>query len=528
MTGVVGEARRLDALAPDPSVQPDRPVVFAPDRTWSATDLATATTAAAEALAAAGLEPGGLVAVMLPNGGEVVAALFGTWRAGGAYLPLNPRLTAVEVDRLVAGQAPAAVVTTPADASRVPVGPAVVVVDPSDGGWSVARSADADHEPASLAADVALVQLTSGTTGPPKAVPLHHGNVVDLMDQVLAKIGATPPPPGQPAEGAMPNLVPVSLSLWAGLYNVLFAFRVGAPAVVIDRFDPGTFADLVARHGIRSTVLPPAAMSMLADDPAIESLAPLRYVRSITAPLSPAEARRFADRFGVSVLNSYGQTELGGEIVGWNAADSRAHGREKLGSVGRPHDGVRLRVVDADGAEVATDDVGEIVVRTTAMDRGDSAALALTDRLTVDGWFRTGDLGRVDADGFVWIEGRVSDLIIRGGNKVFPGEVEEVLRAAPGVREVAVVGAPDDRLGEVPVAFVAMADGAVLDAAALEAHCREQLVPYKVPVRFEAVDALPRNEVGKVLGRELVDRLGRAGEAVDGPDSPVPAKEERP
>ncbi|MFN8041193.1 MAG: long-chain fatty acid--CoA ligase [Acidimicrobiales bacterium] len=523
----MSEARRLDALAPDPSVEPDRPVVFAPDRTWSATELAEATTDAAAALADAGLVAGGLVAVMLPNGGEVVAALFGTWRAGGAYLPLNPRLTAVEVDRLVGGQAPAAVVAVAADVDRIPAGPAVVVVDRGVGTWTVARSADPGHDPASFPADVALVQLTSGTTGPPKAVPLHHGNVVDLMDQVLDKIGATPPAPGQPADGAMPNLVPVSLSLWAGLYNVLFAFRVGAPAVVMDRFDPATFAELVARHQIRSTVLPPAAMSMLADDATITSLAPLRYVRSITAPLSPAEARRFADRFGTSVLNSYGQTELGGEIVGWNAADSRAHGREKLGSVGRPHDGVRLKVIAADGVEADADDVGEIVVRTTAMDRGDSAALALTERLTTDGWFRTGDLGRIDADGFVWIEGRVSDLIIRGGNKVFPGEVEEVIRSAPGVREVAVVGAPDVRLGEVPVAFVATVAGAPLDTDALEAHCRERLVPYKVPVRFERVDALPRNEVGKVLGRELVDRLGRAGEAADGPDSPVPDQEDR-
>lgn len=511
-------SRRLDVLAPDPSVAPDRVVVHAPDRDWTAAELAASSAALAAVLGDAGLQVGGLVAVMLPNGGEVVAALFGVWTAGAAYLPLNPRLTDVEVQRLVSGQAPAVVVTTPELAERVPAGPATVVAV-GDGGWALARSAHRTAEPAKLGADVALVQLTSGTTGPPKAVPLHHGNVVDLMDQVLAKIGATPPEPGQPVDGAMPNLVPVSLSLWAGLYNVLFAFRVGAPAVVMGRFDPAAFAGLVERFGIRSTVLPPAAMSMLADEPSIETLAPLRYVRSITAPLSPAEARRFADRFGVSVLNSYGQTELGGEIVGWNAADFRAHGREKLGSVGRPHEGVRLRVVDANGAVVDTDEVGEIVVRTTAMDRGDSAALTLTERLTADGWFRTGDLGRIDPDGFVWIEGRVSDLIIRGGNKVFPGEVEEVVRSAPGVREVAVVGAPDTRLGEVPVAFVAPIGGAVLDAAALEAHCRSRLVAYKVPVRFEVVSALPRNDVGKVLGRELVARLA---------DRPPPHPEETP
>ncbi len=134
----------------------------------------------------------------------------------------------------------------------------------------------------------------------------------------------------------MPNLVPVSLSLWAGIYQVLFAFRVGAPVVLMERFEPSEFARLVQQFGIRSTVLPPAAMTMLSDDESIRDLAPLRMIRSITAPLSPAQARRFRDRFGVVVLNSYGQTELGGEVVGWNAADARAHGEEKLGSSAVP------------------------------------------------------------------------------------------------------------------------------------------------------------------------------------------------
>ena len=139
----------------------------------------------------------------------------------------------------------------------------------------------------------------------------------------------------------MPNLIPVSLSLWAGIYQVLFARLVGAPVVVMDGFDPQEFARLVDRFQIRSTVLPPAAMAMLSDDESITSLAPLKYVRSITAPLSPLQARRFRDRFGLYVLNGYGQTEIGGEIVGWSAADAKEHGDDKLGAVGRPHAGGR-------------------------------------------------------------------------------------------------------------------------------------------------------------------------------------------
>jgi acyl-coenzyme A synthetase/AMP-(fatty) acid ligase len=301
-----------------------------------------------------------------------------------------------------------------------------------------------------------------------------------------------------PVKAPMPNLIPVSLSLWAGIYNVLFALRVGAPVIVMERFAPAELAGLVRRFGIRSTVLPPAAMVALVDDEEITDLAPLRYVRSITAPLAPRQARRFRDRFGISVLNSYGQTEIGGEIVGWNAADSRAHGDDKLGSVGRPHAGVELRVADPDDTGA-----GELQARTPAMSAGYADGTDLADRLTGDGWFRTGDIGRIDADGFVWIEGRVSDMVNRGGLKVFPGDVEDVLLSSPDVADVAVIGQPDDRLGEVPVAFVVPARGVAPTSDGLSDYCRAHLAPYKVPVRFEMVASLPRNEVGKILKNDL-------------------------
>ena len=405
----------------------DDVVVHAPDGEWTAARLRERAEAWAASL---GVEPGRAVGVCLPNGGELIARLFGTWLAGAVYVPVNPRLTATEMERL----------------EREVVGRTF------DGG-------------------VALVSWTSGTTGAPKPVPLLHDRVLEGIDQVLSTVRRKPG--GGPP---MPNLVPVSLSLWAGIYQVLFAFRVGAPVVVMDAFDTTEFAELVRRFEIRSTVLPPAAMVMLADDERIDDLAPLKYVRNISSPLSPLQARRFRDRFGISVLNGWGQTELGGEVVGWSAADSKAFGEEKLGSVGRPHAGIAVR----------TDDTGELWVEV----RGE--------------WHRTGDVGRIDDDGFVWIEGRVSDMVNRGGLKVHPAEVEEVLRLAPAVTDAAVVGVPDDRLGEVPVAFVVEAS-AVSDAE-LEAVCRQHLAPYKVPVRFERVDALPRNEAGKVLKRELQRR----------------------
>jgi acyl-CoA synthetase (AMP-forming)/AMP-acid ligase II len=472
------------------------------------------------ALVDAGVRAGQAVGVMLPNGIDLIAALFGVWRADAVYVPLNPRLTDPEVAGILAKVPPAAVVTTDEWAARFTSVP-VLVRDP------VWRGLVGDDEPTAgttFDPGVALVQFTSGTTGEPKPVLLEHDGVLRLLDGVVGKLrggggGGGGRGGARPEQRApMANLIPVSLSLWAGIYNVLFAFLVGAPVVVMDRFATATFAELVRRHDIRSTVLPPAAMTALVDDPAITDLAPLRLVRSITAPLSPLQARRFKDRFGVALLNSYGQTELGGEIVGWTAADARAHGDSKLGAVGRPHAGVELRIVD---------DTGELWVRTPAMAAGYADGRDLGDRLSDDGWFRTGDVGRVDADGFLWIEGRVSDMVNRGGLKVHPGEVEEVLRLAPEVADAAVVGVPDDRLGEVPWAFVVPAAGgpdaglegdadpeAEPEASpeALAALCRRHLAPYKVPVRFVTIDALPRNEVGKVLKRELVERA----EAVSG------------
>ncbi|HEX6236289.1 MAG TPA: class I adenylate-forming enzyme family protein [Acidimicrobiales bacterium] len=448
-------------------------------------------------LADLGVAAGTPVGVMLPNGVDVVAALFGVWRAGGVYVPLNPRLGDDDLAQVLTTVDPAVIVAEAADAGRFGGRSLVVLRHGRSQLRPGGRAGERRYDP-----DVALVQFTSGTTGRPKPVLLLHSGVIQLLDGVIDKIRSSGTRRAGPP---MPNLIPVSLSLWAGIYNVLFAMRVGAAVVVMDGFDTREFAALVRRFGIRSTVLPPAAMTMLADDPSLDDLEPLRFVRSITAPLSPLQARRFRDRFGIAVLNSYGQTELGGEIVGWNAADSRAHGDAKLGSVGRPHAGVQVRVVDAGGRDLPAGDSGELWVKAPAMSAGYADGSDLADRLSEDGWFRTGDIGRVDADGFVWIEGRLSDTINRGGLKVFPGEVEEVLRLAPGVSDAAVVSVPDERLGEVPVAFLVAGAGAP-PSAGLEELCRQHLSPYKVPVAFHVVDALPTNEVGKVLRTELSRR----------------------
>ena len=431
-------------------------------------------------LRGAGVGAGQAVLVRLPNEPAFVTAMFGTWSAGAVLVPGSPRQPPAELEHALDAVRPAAVV---------------------DG-----RGVEGRREPAAYDSEVAFVTWTSGTTGAPKPILHSHGGYLELLDRVLGSLRSRAPDPDRPPP---PNLVPVSLALNAGLYQVLFGLRAGTGLVLMERFGTAAFAELVRRHQIRSTVLPPAAMVMLADDPAVTDLAPLRYVRSITAPLSPLAARRFADRFGVVVLNSYGQAEVG-EVIGWTAEDARAH-PDKIGAAGRPHANVVARIVDASGEEVAAGEVGELLVRPPRMAVGYAGGSELADRVDRDGFVRTGDYARIDADGFVWIEGRVSDVINRGGNKVFPDQVEEVLRLAPGVTDAAVVGVPDERLGEVPVAFV-VGDAA---PAELEELCRSHLTPYKVPAAFRRVAALPRSEVGKVLRRELA--AGWDGR--DGPDS---------
>jgi long-chain acyl-CoA synthetase len=408
------------------------------------------------------------IGVLAGNNPGAIAAWFAVWSVGGAFVPLNPRVPAAERERLIASTGVGAVIEPP-------------VVNLAAGG--AAREVDPGE---------AIIQFTSGTTGRPKAVPLRHDTVLALLDGVIGSLrgGRANAETGN-ARPPMPNLVPVSLSLWAGIYQVLFAFRLGAPVVLMERFEPVEFARLVREYGIRSSVLPPAAMVMLARDPEVTTLEPLRYVRSVSAPLSPIHARHFHSRFGVAILNGYGQTELGGEVVGWTAADWKEFGEAKLGAVGRPHAGIEVRVRD-----------DELQVRRTSASPPDPNALG--DRVTADGWLRTGDLARIDAEGFVWIDGRVSAMVNRGGLKVFPDEVEEHLREHPAIADAAVAGVPDDRLGEVPWAFVVIEPGASIAADAVRDWCRPRMAAYKVPAGVTFVEALPRNEIGKLLRQDLV------------------------
>jgi acyl-CoA synthetase (AMP-forming)/AMP-acid ligase II len=491
----------LAAFLLDHPGEADQPVVHWPGGSMTLGELSGAAQELARLLARHGVADRELVACVVNDGATALVAMFAVWLAGGVYLPVNARLADAELrEHLTAGN-PRVVVAGEADADRVPghwdrliVADQRVLTELTGLPWSGERPPPG----------TALIMRTSGTTGSSKPVVLGHRGVRDGIDTIIAQLrGRQGKSGGRPP---MANLVPTSLALWAGIWNALFAFRLGAPLVLLDRFDTLRYAELVRRFGIRSTVLAPAMMTMLSEDPRVTDLSPLTFVRSITAPLTPGQARRFYDRFGVDVLNCYGQTELGGEVAGWTAADIREFGAAKLGAVGRPHPGIAIRILADDRRELPAGEVGEIWIR-SPFAAGDSAggegAGDIADRL-VDGFLRTGDLGRLDEDGFLWIEGRVSDMINRGGLKVVPQEVEEVLRRHPGVADACVAGVPDARLGEVPVAWIRPAAGAAPAQAELQEFARRSLAGYKVPVAVRLIQELPRNEIGKVLRRELV------------------------
>jgi acyl-CoA synthetase (AMP-forming)/AMP-acid ligase II len=479
----------LATLLLDPDARLPDELLYFEDQVVARSDLVATARDVAGRLREAGVRPGMPVGGLLPNHPDTIAAIFAVWAADAVYVPLNPRAPRAEIEAFASGVGLAAV-----------IGEAAILRSQCDmvggtlhmtlGDWSVDGVVAPHAQP--YPSDLALILSTSGTTGTPKPVALRHTAWRDGIETVLRKLKPERPE-AERRRGRGVNIIPFSLSLGAGIWNTCFSFRAGRGVALMKEFSPDDFARLVNRFSVGAAVLAPAMIAMLLDDPSLTSLSPLRSVRTITAPLPAHHARALYERFGVFPLNGYGQTELG-EVIGWNADDIRQFGTRKLGSIGRPHPGVSIRFAED----------GELLVRSPYMMDGYLDG-SMNDRLDDDGFLATGDIGFVDEDGFVWLSGRKSDMINRGGLKVFPDEVEDVILRHPAVREVAVVGMPDDRLGEVPWAFVVTAGGEVGSRLAddLCELCARSLVPYKVPARFVALEALPRNDAGKVLRRNL-------------------------
>ncbi len=334
---------------------------------------------------------------------------------------------------------------------------------------------------------VAVEMLTSGTTGPPKRIPLAYA----AFERTIGAAGMHYRTPGgggdqrdEPRLRSGVAIVNAPFVHMSGIFRTLLNVCEGRRVVLLDRFTLDDWVAVVREHRPRAVSLVPATLRMVLDadvDP--EDLASIEVVTSGSAALDPGVQRAFEERYGIAVLPSYGATEFAGGVAGWTMPLHREWAGTKLGSVGRPQPGRALRVVDPEtGTELPVDAAGLLEVGST----------------TGDEWVRTTDLARVDADGFLWVLGRTDDAILRGGFKVFPGDIATALRAHPAVRECGVTGIPDERLGAVPVAAVELVDGASTTGEELMAFAREQLTSYQVPREIRVVDALPRTPSMKV------------------------------
>lgn len=438
---------------------------------------------------------GQLVATSAANSPALVAALLALWAHGCAIAPINPLLSEEERHAVLRRLQPAAFIGDAASAASVQQEhDSLTVIELGD--RPVALQVRPGQGDSRLPNDAALVLHTSGTTGSAKAVVLTHQAMLRSLTSVVMFLAGRAQARNTVTGPA--NLIAFPLSHVAGLYNLLLAFRNQREVVLMPRFTVTEFLAIMRARRLPSVVLNPTMIHMLveSDEATPTDLSSLRFVRSGSAPLSVSVARRFHDKFGVPVLNAYGQTETSGEVIGWTAQDARDFAESKLGSVGRPHPGVSIRFVGDTLSEVPQGEVGELCVKSNAIMTSylDGQPTGL-----VDGYLRTGDLGRIDDDGFVWLVGRRSDVIVCGGFKVLPEDVEEVLRLHPAVADVMVAGLPDERLGEAPHAFVVLRAGSEPAAGEFADYVRARMAHYKAPRATHFVAALPRNATGKIL-----------------------------
>ncbi|GAA2135502.1 class I adenylate-forming enzyme family protein [Actinomadura napierensis] len=504
-----GEFQRLhdvlDAAAED---APDAPALSVDGVTWTFQELR----ARADALSAHLADrcaPGARVALLAHNRLEYVAAYYGVPRDGRVLVPLNQRLHPREWADQIARSGAALVIGEPdllgrlADegdlgADRPPLVPITEL--PWDGPVPErgSRSGGGSDE-------VAWLMFTSGTTGRPKGVRLTHGSLLAGL-----RVSAS----GRPVRPGDVFCTPFPLCHVAG-YQVMLHHLFRRHAVVLRRFRPADLVEATRRHGITSLSLAPTMLedllAHLADDPVARDALreSLRVISYGSAPMPVPLLRRVHDVLGCDLNQGFGMTELSGNATFLSPADHRAAmaSRPELAvSAGRPADGVEIGVIGEDGAHVSPGALGEVVVRGAQVTPGYWDDPDATAEAFAGGWFRTGDVGRVDADGYLYLVDRLKDVIVTGGENVSSREVEDVLRTVPGVGEVAVVGLPDPRWGQ-SVCAVIVADGAPPPAEELIGACRARLAGFKTPRRIEYVDALPRTGTGKIRKSVLRARL---------------------
>jgi acyl-CoA synthetase (AMP-forming)/AMP-acid ligase II len=485
---------------------PERVAIGDGERSWTWREWADRIRRAAGAQASFGLLPGDRVAFLDKNNPACLETSLACGLAGTVNAIVNVRLAPEEIAWIIndsgarvlfAGAELAGMVAKISD--QLHAVRRVVVVG-AGGDYEQWLAGASPEEPAHQASpDDCLMQMyTSGTTGFPKGAMLTHRSMI-------AHVRAGVPVFGFDADSvalvAMP-LFHVSGTTWA-----LQCMAVGGQTIVLRDIVPADVLDQLARDRISHAFFVPAVYQFFLSVPGVRGrdYSSLRCLGYGGSPMPLPLLRECLEVFDAGLFQIYGMTEVSGALCVLGPADHRDTTHpERLRSAGRPMPGNELRIVDpATGHEQPAGAVGEVRVRSPQVMSGYWGRSEATAEALADGWLHSGDAGRLDDDGYLFIEDRVKDMIISGGENVYPAEIERILVEQPGVADVAVIGVPDDRWGEVPKAMVIAEDGATLDTDALLQACRARLAGYKCPKSFDIVTALPRNASGKVLKHEL-------------------------
>jgi len=478
----------------------DHQSLFFEGRWFGSGELAGRARRAAAGFVDLGVKPGDRVVVCMANCPEVSLTYGALWRAGAVPTPVLFLLTEDEIRHVVQDSGAVACVTTPEFLPKVQAAagslPVVVVGERTEGTvpWEQLESGDELALVDRNGDDLAALLYTGGTTGRSKGVALSHASL-DAAGYAANTAAYSP--------GRNSILLPLPLAHAYGLLVNVASLHSREPgrAVLMRWFDPAGWVGLVEEHRLQTSALVPSMIQMVLAQPLEEhDLTCLERVSSGAAPLAPDVAAEFERRIpGCEIREGYGCTETSA-LISAQPSDAR-----RMGSVGKPVSGVEVRIVDADGAVLGADEDGEICVRGPVLMTGYWNSQEATDHAVRDGWLHTGDIGRIDADGYLYVVDRIKDLIIRGGFNVYPRDVEDVLLAHPAVVAAAVVGKPDAKLGEEVVAFIQLGGEATADE--LVAYAREHLGAYKYPREVRIVDSIPLTSVMKLDRKALRAQL---------------------
>ncbi|MCC7368542.1 MAG: AMP-binding protein [Chloroflexi bacterium] len=477
---------------------------------------------AAGALAGLGVGAGDRVAVLQTNTPAVLDVLFGAVALGGVFVPLNYRVHGDDL-RGMLGVATPRVLCVGARyldlareaASSLPEPPMLVMLDAQVDGLpsldALADEAEPCYPEEVADDDLAVMMFTSGTTAAAKAVMLAHEDLVNFVFSTT-----------EPADGADRGAVLLAAPLYhiAGLSAALAATFAGRRIVMMRQFEAEAWLRLAASEHVTHAFLVPTMMKRLLAHPAFgeADLSSLEIVSYGAAPMPLGVIRQAIEQFPPTVgfINAFGQTETTSTVLMLGPDDHRLDGSpedverkvRRLSSIGRPLPGVEVAILDPFGQAVPQGEVGEIAIRTDRVMRGYYGQTEATNATLHDGWLHTRDLGWIDEAGYVFLAGRTSDMIIRGGENIAPDEIEQVLHAHPDVDEVAVIGLPDEEWGERVAAVVVAHHGHTVEPESLIEYVHHRLASYKKPDVVIFADELPRNSVGKLVRSELRARYG--------------------